>query len=241
MKNILVSGASSGIGEAVSRYLSQCGYQVVMVARCEEKLQKIAGEMKTSPVVIPFDLTEFDKYEMIFGTCREKGIKLDGLVHCAGVGSSMPVKKIRIREDIHSQMEINAYAFAGLGRCFSSRWYSNDGGAMVAISSMASHSCDVGHCGYAASKAALEAMVQVMAKEFVRRKIRVNAILPAYVDTPRIQGKLEDTSWLREKIEESQKLGLIEPESLAGLTEFLISDRGKYITGALLPVTAGLL
>lgn len=241
MKNILVTGASSGIGEAVSRYLSEVGYRVVMVARRKEKLQEIAGEMKTFPIMIPFDLTEFDKYETIFGICREKGIKLDGLVHCAGVGTSMPVKKIRIQEDIRSQMEINAYAFAGLGRYFSSKRYSNDGGAMVAVSSMASQLCDVGHCGYAASKAALDAMVRVMAKEFVRRKIRVNAILPSYVGTSRIQKAMEESVGLREQIEKSQKLGLIDSQSLACLAEFLISDRGKYITGALIPVTAGLL
>lgn len=106
---------------------------------------------------------------------------------------------------------------------------------------MASRSCAAGHCGYAASKAALDAMVQVMAKEFVHRKIRVNAILPRYVNTPLIQGELEDTFGLKEQIDKSQKLGLIEPQSLAYLTEFLVSDKGKYITGALIPVTAGFL
>lgn len=112
MKNILITGASSGIGEAVSRYLSECGYRVVMVARREERLREIAEDLENEPLVIPFDLTRFDEYEIMFNDCREKGIKLDGLVHCAGMGTSMPVKKIRVRQDIQSQMEINAYAFA---------------------------------------------------------------------------------------------------------------------------------
>ena len=84
-------------------------------------------------------------------------------------------------------------------------------------------------------------MVKVMAKEFVRRKIRVNAILPTYVDTPLIQGDLEDTFDLKGGIQRNQQLGVIEPVSLAYLVEFLISEKGKYITGALIPVTAGLL
>ena len=153
----------------------------------------------------------------------------------------MPVKGIRIREDIQAQMEINAYSFAELGRYFSSKRFSNDGGAVVAVSSMASQSCAIGHCGYAASKAALNAMVKVMAKEFVRRKIRVNAIMPTYVDTPLLQGDLEDTFDLKAKIEKTQALGIIEPKSIAYLVEFLISEKAKYITGALVPVTAGLL
>lgn len=241
MKNILITGASSGIGEAVSRYLSECGYRVVMVARREERLREIAEDLENEPLVIPFDLTRFDEYEIMFNDCREKGIKLDGLVHCAGMGTSMPVKKIRVRQDIQSQMEINAYAFAELGRFFSSKRFSNDGGTVVAISSMASQSCATGHCGYAASKAALNAMVKVMSKEFVRRKIRVNAIMPTYVDTPLLKGDLEDTFDLKGNIERNQVLGIIEPRSLAYLVEFLISEKGKYITGALIPVNAGLL
>ena len=241
MKNILVTGASSGIGEAVSRYLSECGYRVIMVARREEQLLEIAKDMDNKPLLIPFDLTKFDEYETIFSGCRKEGMKLDGFVHCAGMGTSMPVKGIRIKEDIQAQMEINAYSFAELGRYFSSKRFSNDGGTVVAVSSMASQSCAIGHCGYAASKAALNAMVKVMAREFVRRKIRVNAIMPTYVDTPLLQGDLEDAFDLKATIEKTQALGIIEPKSIAYLVEFLISEKAKYITGALVPVTAGLL
>ena len=56
MKTILVTGASSGIGAAVSQYLSQCGYRIVMVARREEKLWDIAKDMESEPILIPFDL-----------------------------------------------------------------------------------------------------------------------------------------------------------------------------------------
>lgn len=151
----------------------------------------------------------------------------------------MPVKKIRIHEDMETQMEINAYAFAELGRYFGSKRYSNDGGSIVAVSSMAAHSCIPGHCGYAASKAALDAIVQVMSKEFSRRKIRVNAILPTYVDTPLLRGDMENTFDLQGRIEANQPFGIIDPRYLAYLVEFLISDKAKYITGTLIPVTAG--
>ena len=149
-----------------------------------KNLKRRQKEMVNEPILIPFDLTKFEEYDTIFDVCKEQGMKFDGFIHCAGVGTSMPVKKIRIHEDMETQMEINAYAFAELGRYFGSKRYSNDGGSIVAVSSMAAHSCIPGHCGYAASKAALDAIVQVMSKEFSRRKIRVNAILPTYVDTP---------------------------------------------------------
>ena len=99
--------------------------------------------------------------------------------------------------------------------------------------------CIPGHCGYAASKAALDAIVQVMSKEFSRRKIRVNAILPTYVDTPLLRGDMENTFDLQGRIEANQPFGIIDPRYLAYLVEFLISDKAKYITGTLIPVTAG--
>jgi len=239
MKTFLVTGASSGIGAAVSKYLAGCGYRVVMVARSAQKLKETAKEMVNEPILIPFDLTKFDEYDVIFDVCKEQGIKFDGFIHCAGVGTSMPVKRIRIQEDMESQMEINAYAFAQLGRYFGSKRYSNDGGSIVAISSIAAHSCVPGHCGYAASKAALDAIVQVMSKEFSKRKIRVNAILPSFVDTPLLRGDLEKIYDLQGRIEVNQPFGIIDPRYLAYLVEFLISDKAKYITGTLIPVTAG--
>ena len=239
MKTFLVTGASSGIGAAVSKYLSECGYCVVMVARSDQKLKETAKEMVNEPILIPFDLTKFDEYDAIFDVCKEQGIKFDGFIHCAGVGTAMPVRTIRIQEDMQSQMEINAYAFAELGRYFGSKRYSNDGGSIVAISSIAAHSCVPGHCGYAASKAALDAIVQVMSKEFSKRKIRVNAILPSFVDTPLLRGDLEKIYDLQGRIEANQPLGIIDPRYLAYLVEFLISDKAKYITGTLIPVTAG--
>lgn len=239
MKNILVTGASSGIGAAVSRYLDSQDYRIIMVARSYDKMKKLATNMKNSPFIISADLTLDEQIDNIFNKCKDSNIRLNGLVHCAGIGKSMPFKSIRINEDIHEQMKINAYAFAKLGKYFSSKKYSEDGASIIAISSMASETCIANHCGYASSKAAVNAMVKVMAKEFLRRKIRVNAILPTYVDTPLLKGDVEAAFDLDEKIKHIQPLGIITPESIAYLAEFLISEKSRYITGALLPITGG--
>lgn len=239
MKNILVTGASSGIGAAVSQYLDSEGYRVIMAARSQDKMEDMAASMKNAPFIIPADLSQEDSIRNMFDTCKASGIRLNGLVHCAGIGKSMPVKGIRINEDIHEQMKVNAYSFALMGKFFSSKRYCDYGCSLIAISSMASESCITGHCGYAASKAAVNAMVKVMAKEFARRKFRVNAILPTYVDTPLLKGDMETAFGLDKRIEQIQPLGIIQPEAVAWLAEFLISDKGKYITGALIPVTGG--
>ena len=79
-------------------------------------------------------------------------------------------------------------------------------------------------------------MVEVMSKEFLKRKIRVNAIMPSYVDTPMVAagGRFGMNNGI-----DQMPLGVIEPIQIAYLTEFLLSDRSKYITGAAIPVSAG--
>ena len=88
---------------------------------------------------------------------------------------------------------------------------------------------------YAASKSAMNTAVKVMAKEFVKRKIRVNGILPAYVDT-RMTQDIEDFV----DVEKRQPFGLIDPRQIAYLAEFLLSEKSRFITGALIPVSAGM-
>lgn len=235
MKHILVTGASSGIGLATAKYLDSLGdtYQLVLVARREEKLRSLQAELLHPSEVIPFDLDQTDRIEQIFSACREKNIKFDGLVHCAGMGINMSIRS-NVIKDTASVMQTNYYSFMELGRCFSSRKYSNDGASMVAMSSISPFTCYPGAASYAASKAAINTAVRVMAKEFMKRGIRVNAICPAVVDTPMILPS--DIP----KRQERQPLGIIPPLYIAYLVEYLLSDKAKYMTGTLIPVSAGM-
>ena len=94
-----------------------------------------------------------------------------------------------------------------------------------------------GQSVYAASKAALNMVVKIMAKEFVRRKIRVNSIMPSYVDTPMIH---DTTKAFMDNGVENLPLGVIDPVQIAALAEFLLSDKAQYMTGASIPVSAGI-
>lgn len=232
-KNILITGASSGIGAATARYLSEQEYTTVLVARNEERLQKFAEEIGDSCYICPFDLTQLEGIESIFEFCREKEILLNGMVHCAGetVTSAIKANEIDTMERI---LKINCEAFVELGKYFINRKYSEKGASVVAVSSFSAQSRRRGTSVYSASKAALEAVVEVMAKEAIGREIRVNSVRPAYVNTKMIDFLIGMTDFNAE-----QKLGVIEPEYIAYLIEFLLSDKGKYITGAHIPVSAG--
>lgn len=112
----------------------------------------------------------------------------------------------------------------------------------MAISSIASEICMPGQGPYTASKAAMNAGVKTMAKEFVRRKIRVNAVLPAGVLTPMAEKKAEVFCDIHktEKAKSEQTLGEISPESVADSVCFLLSEQAKFVTGELLKITSGI-
>ena len=92
---------------------------------------------------------------------------------------------------------------------------------------------------YAASKGAVNSMVKVIAKELVRREIRVNAIMPGFVNTKLLTPFRESVENFDEMIQKEQPWGLIEPEQVADLAEFLLSEQSRMITGALIPITGG--
>lgn len=236
-KSILITGASSGIGKAVSKYLSQQGFYVILVARNRDKLSQAADQLCGQSLVIPYDLMDLEHIEDIFVRCRKNDIKLDGLVHCAGINRDIPVRTNEVKA-MQEVTTVNYYSFVELGKFFGKRKYSNERASVVAISAMAADVCQKGMCTYSASKAALNAAVKVMGREFVKRHQRVNAIMPAFVNTPMTERMDSALGDLDRKLEE-QPLGLIEPEQIAYLVDFLISDKSSYITGACIPVSAG--
>ena len=231
-KSILITGASSGIGKATAEYLNSVGYQVVLVARNREKLELIARGLSDDTVVVPYDLQDLAGIEKIFTTCKEKGIVLYGMVHCAGINRDQPVKTNNL-QDMVAVMNVNLLSFIEMSKYFSKKKYSCDGGAIVAMSSMAAFVCAPGMCTYSASKAGVDAAVQVMSKEFARRSIRVNSIQPTFVNTE--MGRSTVNS--EEKFA-GIPLGVIEPEYIAYLIEFLLSEKAKYISGTSVKVSS---
>lgn len=233
-KNILITGASSGIGEQTTRYLSELGYHVVLVARNINKLEELKKELPNECDIFSFDLNNLEKIEDIFLFCKKLNLKLDGLVHCAGIGGSAPIRANDI-DLMKSIMTTNYFSFVELSKYFSNRGYSNNGGSIVVISSLAAETCFRGTGNYAASKNAINTMVKVMSKEFVRREIRVNSIMPAYVRTPMTE-HIEEFN----DIKEQQPYGFIDPLAISYMIEFLLSNKSKYITGANIPISAGM-
>ncbi len=232
-KRILITGCTSGIGLAIAEYLYKKKYEPVLVGRNKSKLECVSKELGGAPFFI-CDLQINEDISKIFDFCEENGYKLDGIVHAAGISVNYPIRNIKY-QDLNEQMQINCFSFVELCKHFWSKSISNDGGSIVALSSYAVYTKKKGGAMYVASKNALDSVVSIASKEFLKRKIRVNAIAPAYVDT-RMNIGLDDLM----DVKSIQPLGLIPPEDIAYLAEFLISDKSKYMTGSIIPVSAGM-
>ena len=159
------------------------------------------------------------------------------MVHCAGINELSPIKSMDMLE-AKRIMNVNFFSFLQLGKLFASKRYSNEGASVVAISGLASLIGQGGNGQYAASKAALNSGVKTMSQEFLKRRIRANAILPNYVETEMMQRAKEDGG-LSDQDPVKQPLGTISTIEVAYLTEYLLSDCAKSITGTLIPLSSG--
>jgi len=238
-KKILITGASSGIGKSVAKFLSANGATVILVARNEDKLRKIALELPGESKVFPFDLTNLENINQIFDFCFHENILLSGMVHCAGISPLMTVRE----NDISTMLDtfkVNYFAFVEMVKYFSFEQYSLDNSSIVAISSDAAVIGGYRQAIYSGSKAALNCSVKSMAKELqFNRKIRINTIMPSAVETEMLDELRNNTTDLDDKILIRQILGIIEPDNIAGLVGYLLSDMGRYMNGLSIPVNGG--
>lgn len=247
-KNYLVVGASSGIGKACVDKLADEADNIIIAARSKDKLNEIKeryeGKLNIYPV--SYDVTDLEHINTILEACKVNGIKLNGMVYSAGMDGTWPIK-VNNTALMQEMMKVNCFAFVELAKNFYSKRFSQDGASIVAISSIASLTNEVGMSSYCASKAALNSYIKTMAKEFLRRRIRVNAVLPAGVSTPMAEekGKLLSGLAPAESVAQSkafpdpQPLGTIPADVIAAQVAFLLSEHSGYTTGELLTIGAG--
>lgn len=234
-KRIFITGASSGIGRAVATMAASLGACVIACGRHEERLREtvmLCGNEKNHQW-ISFDVTDWDVYEDVFRRATADG-KLDGLVHCAGIAKATPLRGLTAAS-VQDVLNVNAVPFFLLASQYAKRKYSN-GGSLVAVSAVNAHYPQKCMSAYAASKLALEATAKTVALEMADRGIRVNCIIPGGVDTPMGDDVLPET---KEYLSSKSLFGICQPEDVAHMAVFLLSDEAKRITGRSMYVDGG--
>lgn len=242
-KNILVTGASSGIGKGIAVLLSKLGANIIMTARNEDRLKETYNELEPGDhSYYVFDLNNTGAVESLFEDICSGGRKLNGLVHSAGISVTMPVQLLNA-DDLRNIMSVNFFSFIELAKHFSKRKYNDNGGSIVAISSISSKVGARGLTAYCASKGALESAVRSMALDFAPKKIRINCISPGMIETKIYEGltRLVNNNDFETDIKKRQVMGLGKPEDVAYAAAYLLSDASGFVTGTSVVVDGGYL
>ena len=235
-KTILVTGASSGIGRAVAVECSKMGAKVIITARNEERLfQTLTNLEGEGHQMIICDLNvEEDVDKMIVELP-----KIDGLVNNAGILKTLPVQYIT-QSDINKVFQLNTISPMLFLQKILKKKIIKKGGSVVFSSSLAGvGTCAVGNSIYTATKGAISAFVRCAALELARKKIRVNAVCPAMVETD----ILKVGSITKEQLEFDAKnypLGRYGyPNDIAWAIIYLLSDASCWVTGDNIVIDGG--
>lgn len=235
-RKVLITGASSGIGKATAVLLDSLGAKTVLVGRDEQRLSETAQSLVHEHLCIPYDLLDFDNYDKLFAKATADGEKLNGLVHCAGIAPPTPLKALGAKM-IHNIIDTNFTSFIMLCSVYEKKKYSI-GGSIVGFSSVNAHLPRKYMSIYSGSKAATEVATKTIALELAKKNIRINCVAPGVVDTPMIQEM--NTEVLNEMLN-YQLLGITDPEQIAHVVAFLLSDASSIITGRTIYADSGML
>ncbi len=242
-KHFLVTGASSGIGRATAVLLGQCGAKVSVVARREDMLKETISLMpNNNHKAYICDLCKTEEIENLMKEIVLKNGALSGLVYCAGVAPSRPLKMTQ-KKDMDIAMTVNFYSFVEFMRCISKKNNYAENASCIAISSISSVVGYKGKIAYCSSKAALDAAVRCMAQELADRNIRVNTIQPAWVDTYLYRRYMENwgDNAATSEMTGKELLGITSPDEIASMAAYLLSDASKTITGSAVRIDSGYL
>lgn len=234
-KIILVTGASSGIGRGIAVACSKMGARVIINGRNEQKLQETLSMMgEAEAMMAQGDLSDAVTLTQIVGYLP----KLDGVVHCAGIGERTLAKNI-VETDIDKMIGVNFKAPVMLQTEILRQKKINKNSSIVFVASIASDSPSVGNSLYAASKGALIAYANCLQLELAPRMIRVNCISPAMVWTDLIfkGGVTEEELRADEQKYPLKRYGT--PEDIANLAVYLLSDASVWMTGGNIKITGG--
>ena len=234
-KQILVTGASSGIGKAIAVACAKMGATVIVTGRNVERLNETLNLMSEGDhKAISADLTKAEDIESLVAELP----KLDGLVQCAGVGSRVPCKNIG-KEDLQHVFMPNVEAPILFQTAILSKRKINKAASIVYVASRAANAPSVGNAAYSASKGAIISYAKCLALELAPRLIRVNCICPGMVWTELILKDGVD----KEQLEQShltyplKRFG--QPEDIANLAIYLLSDASSWMTGSSLDISGG--
>jgi 3-oxoacyl-[acyl-carrier protein] reductase len=236
-KNIIVTGASGGIGNSIVERLNQNGANILATGTRIEKLEELKKKFNNIRI-IKFDISQHEKIEeFIENATKELGGSLDCIVNNAGITKDNLTIRMSL-EEWSKVININLTSTFLMCKYSIKKMLKNKSGKIINITSVVGHTGNVGQANYTASKAGIVAMSKSLAIEYAKKNINVNCISPGFISTAM-------TDQIDEKFKESiiakipsNRLG--KPEDIANAVNFLSSNQSDYINGETLHVNGGM-
>jgi 3-oxoacyl-[acyl-carrier protein] reductase len=235
-KNIIVTGASGGIGNSIVEKLNECGANVLASGTRLEKLEELKSKFNKIKI-LKFDISQSDKIEEFIDNAANELGGLDCIVNNAGITQDNLAIRMSI-DEWKKVIDINLTSTFLMSKFAIKKMLKNKKGKIINITSVVGHTGNLGQANYTASKAGLVAMSKSLAIEYAKKNINVNCISPGFIKTAmtdKIDEKFKEA--IVSKIP-SARLG--EPEDIANAVLFLASENSNYINGETLHVNGGM-
>ena len=236
-KNIIVTGASGGIGNSIVEKLNKNGANILATGTRIEKLEELKKKFNNIKI-LKFDISQHDKIEeFIENATKELGGSLDCIVNNAGITKDNLTIRMSL-EEWSKVINVNLTSTFLMCKYSIKKMLKNKSGKIINITSVVGHTGNAGQANYTASKAGIVAMSKSLAIEYAKKNINVNCVSPGFIGTAM-------TDEVGEKFKEmiiakipSNRLG--KPEDIANAVNFLSSDQSNYINGETLHVNGGM-
>jgi len=236
-KNIIVTGATGGIGSSIVKKLSETGANIIASGTKVHKLEELKKSFNNLKI-LPFDISRNDKVEnFIEQASQDLGGNLDCIINNAGITNDNLAIRMTLNE-WKKVIDLNLTSTFLMCKYAIKKMLKNKKGKIVNITSVVGHTGNIGQANYTASKAGLIAMSKSLSLEYAKKNININCISPGFIKTAM-------TDKIDEKFKEiivskipSARLG--EPDDIANAVLFLASNESDYINGETLHVNGGL-
>ena len=235
-KNIIVTGASGGIGNSIVKKLNECGANILASGTRVEKLEELKNKFKNVKI-LKFDISQNEKIEEFIENASKELGGLDCIVNNAGITQDNLAIRMNL-EEWKKVVDLNLTSTFLMSKFAVKKMLKNKKGKIINITSVVGHTGNLGQANYTASKAGVIAMSKSLAIEYAKKNINVNCISPGFIKTAmtdKIDEKFKEV--IISKIP-SARLG--EPQDIANAVIFLASSQSDYINGETLHVNGGM-
>lgn len=235
-KQILITGASSGIGRAVAQQCAIAGGRCLITGRDQHRLTAVLDSLAgAGHSAVCADLTDMEQLSALVATIP----KLDGVVCCAGIADTT-IFKFTDNESLARIFETNTFSVIRLIRELTNNKTLAKESSIVMITSISGVRCGyIGGSLYGASKGALEGFMKGTALELAPRKIRINTIVPGMIETPLLEQSSISEDQLREDMNKYPMKRYGHPEEVGYAVVYMLSDATKWMTGTSLVIDGG--